>query len=123
MTLNEAYTQVANYFNNQNFSTIEHLKNFDTKEIPTGLVGKVRQAFDFFGRSIEIGDVVSYGRKGSYKGLCVGIIIGYTTQGFRIIPLWKDQYKTLKTSVPGKYTCSNENTIFDCTVIQKCQKI
>ncbi|QQV89596.1 hypothetical protein SJ_178 [Proteus phage SJ_PmiM] len=39
---------------------------------------------DLIGNSISVGDVVSFSSTGSWKGISVGVVLGFTKDGFRV---------------------------------------
>ena len=70
--------------------------------IPSALVTAEFTRPDSMGNEINPGDIVALDKGGKYAGILVGILLGYTKQGYRVAA-WntgiKEEYRTLKGGI------------------------
>lgn len=109
MKISEAFDRFSNMVNFVQPESLFDLQNLDTNFIDKVLFGKMNQLrTDLLGQVICIGDVVSYGKIGGYKGLSVGILLGFTDGGFRVARIHKDpgtnHFHCYDFDTPGQVT-------------------
>ena len=91
MKISDAYERFRNYVNFGQPESLFDLQNLDTNFIDKALYGSLNRIHtDLLGQVICIGDIVSYGKIGGYKGLSVGVLLGFTDGGFRVARIHKD---------------------------------
>lgn len=114
MTIKEAFDLFRNYFNFVQPQSVFDLESLDRTFIDKALHGNANQIKeDLLGQVIRIGDIVSYGKIGGYKGLSVGVLLGYTSDGYRVARFYKDPnveyFYCSEIQTPGLVTVVKQN--------------
>lgn len=112
MSIKESFNRFRNMFNFIQPESLFDLENLDVSFIDKELHGPVNQIrTDLLGQIVSIGDIVSYGQIGSYKGLSVGVLLGYTPDGYRVARIYKDPHVS-------HFYCSEIQTPGQVTVVK-----
>ncbi|QHJ78955.1 MAG: hypothetical protein [Caudoviricetes sp.] len=114
MTIKDAYQQFLNYIDFIQPESLYDLETIDLNHIKPELHGNLnRIREDSLGQSIQIGDLVAYGKIGGYKGLSKGFVLGYTNDGYRVARIQKNRednyYYCSELQTPGDVILINEN--------------